>query len=319
MNDNDQKKNVESKLDSLWRNVKTYRSSKQYMEVLNACVNFRDLAPYNALLVELQRPGAQYVLSESEWRNRYDRGIKPNAIPIIVLFPFGPVDFLFEIGDTYPLNTQLFTIDENKIIEELAAPYKTKNNVSDKDLDRLISNLGVHGIYIDDKMVAGADYAAKIQILEGQPYKIPVYINKKITINWPAYYLLSVNKNAEKGECFASICHELGHLFCYHLRCLGNVDPWCVRIPPYAVKEFEAESVSWLICERLGIGNPSEKYLSNYVSDNNEIPPGISIERVLSAANEIWKLCTLNLSYREGLLYKHCGDFVEEVKKRRDE
>lgn len=56
----------ECNLDSLWRNVKSYRSSENFMAVMNACSRFRHLAPYNAMLVEMQRLGARYVLSEKE-------------------------------------------------------------------------------------------------------------------------------------------------------------------------------------------------------------------------------------------------------------
>lgn len=306
----------ESNLDSLWRNVRAYRSSENFMEVMKACSRFRHLAPYNAMLVEMQRPGARYVLSEKEWRNRYNRGIKPNARPLIVLVPFGPVDFLFEISDTYPLKSRLFWKTDDEILEEIAAPYKTKKDVSDDILNETIEQLPVHGIAIDTSFVAGADYAARIELLTNLSHYINVHIGKEKNLKWQANYLLSVNKNAQKGECFASICHELGHLFCQHLVAPCDWEKWQVRNLSHAAKEFEAESVSWLVCERLGIGNPSEKYLSGYLSANNEIPSEVSIERILYAVKEVWNMCSLevNTSYRDGLLYKHCDDFKESIK-----
>lgn len=306
----------ESNLDSLWRNVKAYRSSENFMAVMKACSRFRHLAPYNAMLVEMQRPGARYVLTEKEWRNKYDRGIKPNARPLIILVPFGPVDFLFEISDTYPLRTSLFWKTDDEILEEIAAPYKTKKDVSDDILHATIEKLPTHGIAIDTSFVAGANYAARIELLKSHSHNINVYVGKEHNLNWYANYLLSVNKNAQKGECFASICHELGHLFCQHLIAPYNWEKWQVRNLPHAAKEFEAESVSWLICERLGIGNPSEKYLSGYLTSNKEIPSEVSIEKILYAVKEVWSMCSLetHASYREGLLYKHCDDFKDMVK-----
>lgn len=64
--------NLETNLDSLWRNVKAYRSSENFLAVMKACSRFRHLAPYNAMLVEMQRPGARYVLFEKEWWNKYE-------------------------------------------------------------------------------------------------------------------------------------------------------------------------------------------------------------------------------------------------------
>lgn len=73
---------TESNLDSLWRNVKSYRSSDNFMAVMKACSRFRHLAPFNAMLVEKQCPGTRYVLSEKEWRSKYDRGIKPKRLTL---------------------------------------------------------------------------------------------------------------------------------------------------------------------------------------------------------------------------------------------
>jgi hypothetical protein len=95
---------------------------------------------------------------------------------------------------------------------------------------------------------------------------------------------------------------------------------WDVRDIPHGAKEFEAESISWLICEILGIGNPSEKYLSGYLDSNHEIPPKVSIERILSATKDVLKLCSPDkrISYRDGLLYKNCDNFKNVIKQIND-
>jgi hypothetical protein len=50
--------------------------------------------------------------------------------------------------------------------------------------------------------------------------------------------------------------------------------------------EFEAESISYLICGRLGIDNPSEEYLANYVKKQDDVP-SISLECVMKASGLI--------------------------------
>jgi hypothetical protein len=50
--------------------------------------------------------------------------------------------------------------------------------------------------------------------------------------------------------------------------------------------EFEAESVSYLVCERAGIINPSAEYLSSYIKSKADIPQ-ISLECVMKAAGLI--------------------------------
>ena len=306
----------ESKLDKLWQNVKEYRQSENFKSVMKACSRFRHLAPYNALLVEMQRPGARFVLSEFEWRKKFDRYIKPNARPIIVMIPFGPVDFLFDISDTYQQDDNYSWNTENEILRQLEAPYKTRENVTDELLNNFISRLSIQGVALDKSLIAGNAYGGNIRLLD-YPESINIQVNKNMQITWKASYLISINKNAKNGESLATICHELGHLFCQHLRPPEHWKQWKIRNISHDAKEFEAESVSWLVCERLGVGNPSESYLSNYLKKNEEIPSEVSIEKILYAAKEIWNMCSLNtnITYRDGLLYKYCDEFKQTVQR----
>jgi hypothetical protein len=52
------------------------------------------------------------------------------------------------------------------------------------------------------------------------------------------------------------------------------------------IREFEAESVCFLVCKRFGIENPPDEYLSGYIVHNKEVPP-ISLEAVMRAAGLI--------------------------------
>lgn len=69
--------------------------------------------------------------------------------------------------------------------------------------------------------------------------------------------------------------------------------------------------MSWIVCERLGIHNPSEGYLTGYVDTTDTesyISEQASVERIMAAANEIERMLKVQ-NYRTGLLYKHCDDF----------
>lgn len=308
-------KTQEGNLDLLLKRVIQYRSSEHFQEILKACTKFRNLAPYNAMPIEMQRPGSMYVLTQDQWEKRYNRVLKPNARPLIILVPFGPVEFVFEIGDTMQSerNGTLFGPSDEDILNEIAEPYKIKQDVPLRTLDNLIKNLAFHGIDTDFGMAAGAGYGAQIKVLFDNRKDITIPFNKNRNIKWQAGYLLSVNRNAENSELFASICHELGHLFCYHLLMPGDwkEKAWNVRAIEHKWKEFEAESVSWIVCERLGIHNPSEGYLAGYIDKTETvsyISEQVSVERIMAAANEIERMLNVQ-NYRNGLLYKHCDDF----------
>ena len=87
------------------------------------------------------------------------------------------------------------------------------------------------------------------------------------------------------------------------------------RIIGHNAREFEAESTAWLICERLGVVNPSERYLAGYLAKNSYIPVGVSMERIFSAFNEIWKMLKINrkMKVKEGFFYKYDKDFKQLV------
>lgn len=56
---------------------------------------------YNSALVYAQRPGTLYFETERTWAERYGRFLKPSAIPIVILQPFGPDNFVYDLEDTY--------------------------------------------------------------------------------------------------------------------------------------------------------------------------------------------------------------------------
>ena len=67
----------------------------------------------------------------------------------------------------------------------------------------------------------------------------------------------------------------------------------------------------WIVCERLGIHNPSEGYLAGYIDKTETvsyISEQVSVERIMAAANEIERMLNVQ-NYRNGLLYKHCDHF----------
>jgi hypothetical protein len=49
----------------------------------------------------IQRPGARVIATEYEWKSE-KRFVKPDAAPIIILWPFSPIRFVYELEDTGP-------------------------------------------------------------------------------------------------------------------------------------------------------------------------------------------------------------------------
>lgn len=300
---------VKNELDALFANIYEYRTSRYYRELLNFCKKFKQLAPFNAMMVQIQRPACQFILTAEQWERKYRRKIAPNARPVVIL-NFTPVSYLYDISDTEKKDD--YSLSDYDILEEIKHQYDTKQEIHSLDLNLLIENLAVLGIAYTDSFRAGASYGAQIRLLEN-PKVIDIPINKNHRVKYKAHYLLSVNETLSNGAKYASILHELGHFLCKHLPPPSGKDWWKVRPLTKNEKEFEAESVAWLICERLNIGNPSEKYLAGYLDSNSTIPQNISIDHIFKAQNEIYKLL-FELQYaKDHFLYKTDNDFKELI------
>lgn len=254
------------------------------------------------MMVKTQMPSARYVLTAANWEKKYGRKPKRNARPLVILRKFGPVDYVFEIGDTEPIEKSLFAMSDEQILELLADPYSTTGKIDTKDYFTLVQSLSYYGIALEKFRVASSFGA---QIL-----KTPCKVNIK-GVEAKGHYVISINDKSSLGTAFASICHELGHFFCYHLTApkKGKDDWWTWRRLSWEQKEFEAEIVSFIICERYGVGNRSWEYLSQVLGKTGSIPEGISIDRIFKAANEVERMLNEELDPRTCLLYFNDKDF----------
>ena len=105
-------------------------------------------------------------------------------------------------------------------------------------------------------------------------------------------YQILINRNHATAIQFASLVHELGHLF------LGHLGPdKALNIPQRprmdrAQDELEAESVSFLVCARNGVTSESETYLKDYVKENTTVDQ-MDLYQIMRAAGQVETLLGL--------------------------
>ncbi|MDK4202089.1 hypothetical protein QKY98_23460, partial [Pseudomonas sp. HR1] len=80
-----------SVLDQLIEDSRLYRTSADYQQLLDFTVKLKNFAPFNAMLLQIQKPGLQHAASAYEWREKFNRKPKRGARPLLILWPFGPV------------------------------------------------------------------------------------------------------------------------------------------------------------------------------------------------------------------------------------
>jgi hypothetical protein len=75
-----------SLLDQLLQESRLYRSSRDYKDLLDFVVRLRNFAPFNAMLLQIQKPGLSYAASAKDWMS-FGRRPKEAARPLLILWP----------------------------------------------------------------------------------------------------------------------------------------------------------------------------------------------------------------------------------------
>lgn len=273
-------------LDILFSNVRRYRRSAEARALFEFTAGFPKLAPLNALLVHIQQPHSRMVATADDWQIKYGRKLKFNARPLIILWPFGPVNFVFDIGDTVATENAL------DIPEAAINPFQPSGYLPDSVWRTLSDNLPALGI-LQVQDYFGSQAGGSILRMSGK------YYLRKRNQAVKILYAIKLKRNAGLLANFCTLLHELGHLYCGHL----NSGAYDKRFPDRAelekrepvekkiIKEFEAESVAWLVFRRLGLESPADIYLSSYWRDEDMELPDISLNTIFWAAGKIEALC----------------------------
>ncbi|MBR6022452.1 MAG: hypothetical protein IK066_08555 [Kiritimatiellae bacterium] len=280
------RKEVLRGVDELFASAKEYASSSRFLELMEFAGRFKQYAPYNAMLIYLQRPGARFVLSPREWQKQYGRVVLKDKRPILILAPNGPLRCLFDVTDTQVKPG----LSSDSFPPELAQPFENDGGAPVSagllhTLEERLADLGIcHGT-----MRTGENFAGKIEVGgEGDP-DVQIAVAKGKAIRWRPAYSIRVSEDASDTAKFCSILHELGHLLCRHL-VDAYAGKWKVRRIAHGAQEFEAESVAWLVARRQGVDSPSYRYLADYIETQGEIPDGTSVEEIMKAVSRIERM-----------------------------
>jgi hypothetical protein len=191
----------------------------------------------------------------------------------------GPVMFVFDVSDTDGLP------NSPPLPKDVLSPFEILHGQVADQLERTIENSRRDGVEIFEQQ-AGSQSAGLIRtaLRKGTLWYRLGKDSKPVEV--PLRYEMLVNGAHTREVKYATIVHELAHLYCGHL---GTPNPswWPDRRGlDTRICEFEAESVCYLVCGRLAIDNPSAAYLANYVQGISTTPP-ISLECVMKAAGLI--------------------------------
>lgn len=281
-------------LDELFVLAQKYRSTPAYFDLMGFIARFRGYSPFNAMLVRTQMQGATFVAPANRWLRQYGPRITAAARPLVILQPMGPVMFVFDVSDT------VSEPDAPPLPEEVARPFDVRGEHIGNELQSTIDNAVRDGVEVSIGKVGsqGAGSICKVTT-ERRLHFLKKLKPEPEFVEVPHRYDLLLAEGHSAESQYATLVHELAHLYCGHL---GPRDPrWWPdrRFLDRDCREFEAESVSYLVCRRLGLDTPSEQYLAGYTRDHQHTP-AISLECVLKSAGLIEQMGRQRMPLRQG-------------------
>ena len=250
-------------LDHLLEDSRLYKSGHDYLALLEFIARMRNFAPFNALLLQIQKPGLQFAASKHDWRELFQAEVKEDARPLLILWPFGPVALVYDVVDLVSGN---IPID--------AQAFVAKGSITEGCIQAFIKRMTAKNISVEITD-AGDGKAGSIQMTEAPTDK-----------DTRGFYKMKINGNHTPSVRFVTIAHELAHLFLGHQ---GEDQKWGIKDRCHcndAKRELEAETVAFLVAKRNGVESRSETYLANYVKDNPALS-NIDFYQITRAAGQI--------------------------------
>jgi hypothetical protein len=216
---------------------------------------------------------------------KFKRRPLADARPLVILWPFAPVVFVYDLRHT----------EGEPVPEEALRPFKTEGKLDADVWHRLITNAWKHGIAIRERPLAHQHAGSALRLTH--PFQ-EEYCQILTDQNDPnalpadqttAKYLIILKQDMTREDQFTTLAHELAHIFCGHVGRMPD-DWWDARRGlGHAVEEIEAESIAYLASQRQGLTATSHQYLSNFNTENEF--PAISLEAVCTVTGYLESMC----------------------------
>lgn len=257
-------------IDTLFHDTIRAQGVQVFDEFLEFVRRFNRFSAFNTMLIETQRPGATAVGFRGQWL-AIGRHVNPGAIPIAILWPFAPVRWVYELNDTYGRAVPAHTSDPFAV---LGAPPGASWGDTVQAADR-------RAIRVELTNRRGSRSAGLAGVLHATTDGTTLSSTGR-----KHRWLVLINDQLDIGARFATLAHELGHIYCGHL----GAHPegfWPDRSHTldHAQREMEAEAVAYLVCKRLRLETRSATYLKNHVTPENLL--AISKRLIIEATNRI--------------------------------
>lgn len=257
-------------IDELFKRSLRYKSSKDFTKFFTFIASFNHYSRYNTMLVYIQNPEVTFFGGSSFWKQR-NRTINVEAKPLLILCPNGPMMCVYDIYDTLGKKS----VDE--FLKDGLGTTSMKGFISQKLYDNLLKSVTNWGIKVLFKPLS-------------------FFHGGYITTIFSGRLEIVLKENATKEENFSVLIHELAHLFLGHTghKTLNHLYlKKFIKLSDHKLsktaKELEAETVSFLICCKVGLKTNAAEYLAGYIKDEKDLAE-FNYELVIKTADKLEKL-----------------------------
>jgi antirestriction protein ArdC len=270
-------------IDELLHRSWKHTDSKAFFKFFDFIASFHHYSRFNTMLVYLQNEAVTFFGGTAFWKKRFNRTIKEDARPYVILAPMMPVMMVYDVMETEGEDSP----DEFLKKGLGSKPFEVIGKLNPVVLANALQIAKKHGIKI---------------IFKDQSY----FKGGHITTIFSGKLEIALNSISTTEERFSVLIHELAHLFLGHTGhkelSIENSDKKIKlmdRKLSRTAEELEAETVSFLLCKKLGLETRAAEYIAAYITNKDDLIK-FSYESVIKMADKIEDLFLKQIGMSKG-------------------
>src|SRR4051794_7882086 len=92
-------------IDELLHRSWKHKNSESFFKFFDFIASFHHYSRFNTMLIYLQNDAVTFFGGTSFWKKKFNRTIKENARPYVILAPMAPVMMVYDVMETEGIDT----------------------------------------------------------------------------------------------------------------------------------------------------------------------------------------------------------------------